>query len=73
MNNTYAELYKKYAAEFEAKNIANTHFPTFWDSQLKQYGNYEEDLATVKRERKEYWVVQKVANYLIKEKKGKNE
>mgnify|MGYP003152318381 CR=1 FL=1 len=69
MNNTYAELYKKYADEFEAKNIANTHFPTFWDSQLKQYGNYEEDLATVKRERKEYWVVQKVANYLIKEKK----
>ena len=69
MENNYPELYKKYADEFEAKNIANTHFPTFWDSQLKQYGNYEEDLATVKRERKEYWVVQKVANYLIKEKK----
>tara|TARA_Y100001951_G_C11080381_1_gene150993 strand:- start:41 stop:250 length:210 start_codon:yes stop_codon:yes gene_type:complete len=68
MKNTYDELYKKYADEFEARNIANTHFPSYWDSDLKQYGNYKEDLANLRRDRKEYWVMRKIVAHSKKEK-----
>jgi|10_taG_2_1085330.scaffolds.fasta_scaffold74887_2 hypothetical protein len=71
MNNKYDELYKKYADEYEAKNIANTHYPSYWDSDLKQYGNYEADLAELHKDRKGHWVSQKIANHLI-ENKEKN-